>query len=264
MFDKRVLLAEEDEASGGGGQQVLFKEEELKQDPDRLERLEKAIEAQNKKLDDQGQFFSGFFRQPQQQHQRPQQNPDAKKQFEEQFFQDPIRGTAQVAQHVASQQAAAIQAQLHPFQVKMAREEARGLDSDVYDKYKGEIEAQVQSTYGPEHWGNPFVWTQALKAVKADKFDEIAQLKAEKKKAATSINAPSRRGFTPGGEQQGLTAEQKQMADWLGMDHSKYEAAVKEYHSDKSAPATGRDMLKSGWANVITLDSRKPRQKKTA
>ena len=265
-FGLGVLRNPEDEDGGGGdGQAALFDEPAAepkdKAEPaggDRLAKLEQ-------KIDEQNGFLANFFQRPQQQPQPPSRpDPGAqKKQFEEAFFQDPARFSAQVAQHAAANQANQLRGELHPMQVQMAQQDARQKDPELYDKYSQEVTEWVRDTYGPADWTNPFVWNQALKNVKADKLDEIAEWKAQKKKAAASINAPSRRGFS-GEEPKGLSDEERTMADFLGMSHGDYEEARKGWTNDSKAPTTGRKMLDSGWSNVITLDSRKPRKTKRA
>lgn len=265
-FGSGVLRDPETESGGGGGQAELFDDppqqvSEPKADPgdDRLQRLEK-------KLDEQTGFLANFFQRPQQQQQRQQQvDPnEQKRRFEEAFFQNPAALTAHVASQAAAQQANQLRGELHPMQVNLAQQEARNKDSEVYDKYKSDIAEWVAKTYtSPQDWTNPFVWNQALAHVKAEKFDEIAEFKAQKKKAAAAVNAPSRRGFQ-GEEQKGLSEEERVMADFLGMSHSDYEAARKGWYDDQKAPTSGRRMTESGWADVITLDSRKPRKKRAS
>ena len=253
-FGLGVLRDPELEDGGGGGAEPEVAEPQPNPGDDRLARVEQ-------KLDQQSGFLANFFQRPQQQQQsRPDPNAQ-KKQFEEAFFQDPARFSAQVAQHAATTQANQIRGELHPMQVKMAQQEARQADTELYDKYGGEITEWVRNTYGPADWTNPFVWNQAVKNVKADKLDEIAEWKAQKKKAAAAVNAPSRRGFS-GEDPKGLTDEERTMADFLGMSHGDYEAARSGYNNDTKAPTTGRKMLESGWSDVITLDSRKPRKKR--
>lgn len=259
------VLRDSEPEGGGGGQAELFDdppeqtpEPRAKPEDDRLAKLEK-------KLDEQNGFLASFFQRPQQQQrQQPQADPtDRKKQFEEAFFQDPARFSATVAAHAAQQQANQIRGELHPMQMEMAQQKARQADPEIYDKYKDKVSEWVRNTYGPADWTNPFVWESGLKFVKADNLDEIAEWKAQKKKAAASINAPSRRGFQ-GDDHKGLSEEEKEMADFLGLSHSDYEDARKGWQNDMKAPTSGRKMLDSGWADVITLDSRKPRKSKRA
>lgn len=255
-----VLRQEEGETEGSAG--PLFDKQEPKADPtpEALARLEK-------KVDDQNGYLAQFFQRAQQP--RPQQpNPSAqdeqRKRLEAQFFERPAETTAQVAAHVAQQaafqQAAQIRAEMHPMQVRSAKAEARNLDPDVFDKYGSDVEEWVMKTYGPEHHANEFVWKQGLNHVKASKFDEIAAYKAERKKAATAINAPSRRGYSPE-ESQGLSDDEREAARVLGLSEADYESARKGFHQDRTAPTEGRGMLQSAWSDVITLDRSKPRKR---
>lgn len=258
------ILRDPEPESGGGGQAELFDDPAEQNDPpaadpgdDRLARLEK-------KLDSQNGFLANFFQRPQREPQQQRPDPNVqRKQFEDAFFQNPTGVTAHMATQAAQQQANQLRGELHPMQVRLAQDEARGKDPEVFDKYKDKVSEWVRNTYGPADWTNPFVWEQGLKGVKADHLDEIAEWKAQKKKAAASINAPSRRGFS-GDEPKGLSDDERAMAEFLGMSDADYEDARKGWATDLSAPTTGRNMLKSGWSDVITLDSRKPRKRAKA
>lgn len=264
LLQGRGVLREEEGEGSAGGQPGLF---ENKEEPGRLAKLEEKLDQQGKRLEEQSGFLARFFQQPQQPRQ-PQPNPDEqRRRFEEQFFQNPAGMTAQIAAQqaaqIAGQQAAQVRAEMYPMQVRSAREDARSKDPEVWDDYKGEIENWVRTTYDPGHHGNPFVWEQALNAIRGSKLDEIAAKKAERKKAAAAIEGPSRRGYRPE-EQKGLTDDEKTAAEILGLSESDYEAAKKGYAIDRTAAATGRKMIDSDWSNVITLDHRKPRKRANA
>jgi hypothetical protein len=175
-----------------------------------------------------------------------------------QFYQAPVRTTAEIARHEARQAASeiynTIQAQQGDLLVQQARESARKADPEVFDALEPLVMAKVEqmTSQMPQYKVNPTVWVNAFNMTKGENVDKVLEVKGRKSgqqggDPSTGRNdgprAPSTRA-PAAPKKADLTDDQKAFAKKMKLSEDQYRQGMDFY--------ANQDKM---WEGVVTFDS---------
>lgn len=250
------LYEEEGEAAAGGGSDINALRSQMEQQNQRFQMLEHSIR-------------NAASQQPQQQQPATDIN-----ELNKQIWANPAAAIDQIASTRAAQmiQNAVGQSQAndHETMVEMAKNQARSMDTDVFDRYRSEIEQKVLQL-APQYHRNVNVWKTAMENVAGRHYRELAADAKEKTapakgpafKVSDGPASPSTRP-APVAASQELDEETLRVGRKFVGKNNPEEYMRRGLHllanqgdpNDSSAPSV--------WDEVITFDSKSPKQKRKA
>lgn len=200
-----------------------------------------------------------------QQRQTPQSNQPDMQALNNQFYKEPVTTAAAIAQQAANeaimrerQNNTAGQETL----IQLAQDQSRAKDPELWDKYKDEIVAIVNSTVDPQYRVGKSVWDFARDKAFGAHMTEIreAAIQANPNRAPNirvSEGGPAQpNGHQPQagkGAADKLSDDEKSMAGNLGISHEAY-AKGKEYIEGQASKGP------SSWDKAVTFNSRERRR----
>lgn len=183
-----------------------------------------------------------------------QASPD-ESELNRQFYRAPVASTAAIAQQAVQDALRQHGAGYMDTIIESAKQQVRGADPDIFDKYEAEIRARVAQTDAQFH-ANTNVWKSAFDMVKGAHMREIVEAARPATPAAPSVHISREAGpGTPSGRQptdpsaaSKLSPEELSMAKGLGVSPDAY-AAGKEHYDKQTSRGP------SSWDTKITFDS---------
>lgn len=178
-----------------------------------------------------------------------------KEEINKEFFKDPITQVAQVSNLVAQNAMGQVHAAVMPALERVARDSIRGTDSETFDLYQAEIEANVAKVH-PSQRGNPDVWQAAFDMVKGKHVNDIIAAKAKSKPPTAADGkrdgpAPPSPRESPAPKVEALNDEERDFCKKFKITEEAYRRGAKRYDSQS-------DTGPSSWDEFVTFDSSSP------
>jgi|HubBroStandDraft_1064217.scaffolds.fasta_scaffold00148_8 hypothetical protein len=205
--------------------------------------------------------------QPQvQQQQQPQQQVDMQA-LNKEFYKEPVRLAADIASAITERAKQEMRQEFSNASFDTLRQSARGMaragNTVLFDRFAGEIEAEVAKT-PTQYQTNASVWQSAMTFVKGMHADELVE---EARKAPPTGNGGSAAVHISqqGGPQNGRPAGPPPAVEKLSDDERavarKLGITDQQYIDGKKSIETQRKTGPSSWDSVVTTSTKEKRRR---